>query len=130
MNTEFIIVTNNPYFLEYSINNAQVRFKEISSVEILNLSRDLIYKGYTLVTHPFVGGIKPNQTPYKTLVLYEGEGPVDFDSARTIGESILIMEKFLKRKAIPSLTESIKRDLAFIDYTLIKEALDPDICLV
>ena len=55
---------------------------------------------------------------------------VDIDSARTIGQSILITEKFLKIKAIPSLSESIKKDLAFIDYTLIKEALDPDICLV
>ena len=95
MDTEFIIITNNPYFLENSLNNAQIRFKEISTLEILNLSRDLIYKGYTLVTHPFVGGIKPNQTPYKTVVLLEGEG-VDIDSARTIGQNILITEKFLK----------------------------------
>ena len=85
----------------------------------MNLSRDLIYKGYTLVTHPFVGGIKPNQTPYKTVVLLEGEG-VDIDSARTIGQSILITEKFLKIKAIPSLSES-RRILHLLIIRLLKK---------
>lgn len=120
---EYTVITNNPYFLKEPVKG-EIRYMNFPPMKILTEARDLIHKGYILITHPLVGGIKPNQTPYRTVILSAGPGPVDIDSVRVIGDSILIMEKFLKVKPIPPMADDIKKDLAFLDYTLIKEALE------
>lgn len=91
-------------------------------MEVLIQSRDLIHKGYILLTHPLSGSVKPNESPYKSILIEEGTGTLDIDSLRIIENSIATAEKFVKIRKIPTWPKSILEDFSEIDYSLIKNA--------
>lgn len=120
-----IILTNNPKVVK-EINSVRIKtlyYKDYSFMDILYNARDLIHKGHKLLTHPIVSGIKPNETPYKTIVLSDKEDTIDLESLELIENSINLSKNFLD-KARRHLTPSIREDFELIDYKLIKEAIE------
>ena len=65
----FMIVTNNPLVAECVPADYAVNFENITYREILVKVRDLVYAGHRLYTHPLSGSVKPNETPYKSVVV-------------------------------------------------------------
>ena len=63
------IITNNPLVVRCLSDYYEIEYHEISFREILVKVRDLVYEGYELRTHPIAGSVKPNETPYKSIVL-------------------------------------------------------------
>lgn len=123
-----ILVTNNKSFLErkdYLKSNGfrLVLFEEKDYIEILEYSRNLIHKGYELLTHPLYGSIKPNETIYRSIVLKENT-VVDFNSVTLIEDAISTAIKFAKNKQRPIWTEKIKDDFRVIDMDLISKTVD------
>jgi hypothetical protein len=86
-------------------------------------ARDLIHKGYRLLTHPLSGSIKPNQTPYKSIALEKRAEEVDFTSLQLIEDSISRTRSLLKDRATPDWPESCLEDFMLIDLDLISNAL-------
>ena len=70
----YTCITNNND-LAKCVSNAQ--FVDGPALSVLVMARDLIHKGWKLAANPFYGNLKPNQQPYRTLVLSsEGENQV------------------------------------------------------
>ena len=63
------IVTNNPLVKRCMEDWYAVTYRDVGHREVLIWARDLIYAGYRLYTHPVSGSVKPNETPYKSLVV-------------------------------------------------------------
>ena len=63
-----LIVTNNPKVLE-NVNDIEVNMLEDTYVGTLKKCRDLIHKGYELLSQPLYGSVKPNETPYRTVIM-------------------------------------------------------------
>lgn len=64
-----ILITNNDRVYE--------KYKETLNVILLNTYeevlmkvRDMVYDRHTLLTHPQASSLKPNQTPYRSVVIY------------------------------------------------------------
>ncbi len=70
-----LIISNNKLVNENLSTHAEVLFSEMTLLETMEKARDLIHKGYILLTHPLSGSIKPNDTPYKSIALEKGWGP-------------------------------------------------------
>lgn len=93
-------------------------------MDVLTSVRDLIHKGHILLTHPLMGSIKPNETPYKTVVVsVRTQEEIDFNSLMLIENSIETSRKFLINKPIRKWSESVLEDFRVIDFDLIKNAL-------
>ena len=115
-----ILVTNNPL--------AEAKYKDVLLVEnagpslseVLIRVRDLVHGGHTVLTHPLTGGIKPNDTPYKSVLVSGARGKLDEQSLRIIEESVLIAQRS-QSKPIP---EHHLPDLQAIDLSLIRSAID------
>lgn len=94
---------------------------------MLVAARDLIHKGYVLLTHPLYGNFLPNQQPYRTLILSipESEGSaVEPTSLYLIEEALSLYRGYEGRWAMPGLkSESVERDYAVIDADLMRESL-------
>ena len=91
------MVTNNVRCLEKWEGKLKVDYKEEwSYLDVLLAARDYIHRGYFLLTHPLAGSVKPNQTPFRSIVLSEEslEGAEDFRDLRLIEESIEAYRKF------------------------------------
>lgn len=64
-----ILVTNNHKAAEKYKDIFDVRIEE-SYESVLIRVRDMVYSGYSLLTHPQASSLKPNQTPVRSVLLY------------------------------------------------------------
>ena len=118
------VITNNKKLVEKMKNDHKILFVDGSSMEVLTKSRDLIHKGHKLLTHPLMGSIKPNQTPFKSVAIsIENDDEVDMFSLDIIEQSILSTKKFLDMKPLRQWDEMVIEDFSLIDYDLIKNAI-------
>jgi len=98
--------------------------KTASLMDVLINVRDHIHRGHKLLTHPLMGSIKPNQTPYKSVAISKKNYEVvDLTSLQIIEESILKAGDLLKYKPLPNWPKQALEDFGLIDFDLIKNAL-------
>lgn len=71
---KFVIVTNNPKVRDELGQEFDVDYADITYREILCKVRDMIYEGHKLLTHPLSGSVKPNETPYKSILVAKKTG--------------------------------------------------------
>ena len=119
MNTR--IITNNKMVSDKFKDEYTVELYEISYRDILIKVRDYIHEGYKLLSHPLSGSVKPNETPFKSILVSKEKGSLDFESLRIIEKSIEACDKFGPNRF--HLTESIIEDFMIIDLSLISGAL-------
>ena len=119
-----LIVTNNPMVRERYSQQYDLKYEETSFVGVLKQVRDLVHRGYRLLTHPLSGSIKPNETPYKSVLLEESTGKIDEFSVRVIEEAVLTCDKFSQKKY--PYKKDVTRDFQFVDLTLIESGLESD----
>jgi len=126
-----ILVTNNPLVEAQYSSRFNVVFLSTSLTGVLTHVRDYVHKGHKLLTHPLSGSVKPNETPYKSILLSAAAGTTgtagtagaraetDFQSVSIIEECITAANKF-PQKQIP---EEYLHDLQVVDLALIQSAL-------
>lgn len=120
-----IIVTNNAYVYDKYNDSREMIYKEdFSYLEILEFIRDKIHDGHELLTHPLSGSIKPNETPYKTIMISKNKGELDEDGLRILEDSILTVKKFMSDKPTPDWVERVLDDFRVIDLSLIENMID------
>jgi len=120
-NMKFVIVTNNPRVRDELGKEFEVDFADITYREVLCKVRDMIYEGHKLLTHPLSGSVKPNETPYKSILVGKKIGKMDLQDASIIENSIITADKFSVK--FPEMPDSVREDFQLIDTTLIKSAL-------
>lgn len=91
--------------------------------DVLIEVRNLVHQGYELITHPLMGSVKPNETPYRSIILRQGT-TTDLQSVEIIENSIQTYEKFEKMKSSPKWSQSILEDFQFVDLRLFESSLD------
>ena len=123
---EYRIITNNPLTAACVPDRYQVDlYPEESYRDILVRVRDMVYGGHKLYTHPLAGSVKPNETPYKSIVVSrEPKAKMDLDEALLIASAVETFDKFTPRRRV--LTEEMHKDFQLIDYTLLCGALGLD----
>lgn len=100
-----------------------ISFIDGQYIDVLKSARDLVHKGSKLVTHPLMGSIKPNETPYRSIVLEQGT-VLDIESLTIIESSIAATEKFQRDNKVPCWNESVLEDFRFVDMRLFESALE------
>ena len=118
------IITNNPLVVRCMGDYYQIDYHEISFREILVKVRDMVYEGYELRTHPIAGSVKPNETPYKSIVVTKEKKGFNMEHANMCANAIMTFDKFTPIGW--TLPERILQDFQLIDYTLLAGALDFD----
>lgn len=124
---DFIIVTNNPRVWEtYGMKYCLI-YKECSFDEVLFTVRDKIHKGHRLLSHPLSGSVKPNETPYKSIMISADRGSLDDDSVVMIEDAITVatskkFDRFRERQK--TFNQRIKDDFQMVDFFLIKGAVE------
>ena len=91
----YICITNNPA-LKGIVKSFE--FMDALSLDVLKKGRDLVQSGWELLASPFYGNFKPNQQPYRTLVLRKNNGGngglPDAQSLSLIEDSVRFYENF------------------------------------
>jgi hypothetical protein len=116
----FLILTNNP---DVKREFPQANFIDGKSTDVIIRARDLIHLGHPLLAHPLAGSVKPNQNPFKTIILDTKAGELDLQSLRLIENTIATYEKFLRDRPLPLWDERRLADFRLVDLLLAKNTL-------
>ncbi|MDO5707554.1 MAG: GrdX family protein [Andreesenia angusta] len=117
------IITNNSKVRDMFSENYNLEYLDTDYIGVLKKIRDMVHLGFKLYTHPLSGSIKPNETPYKSVIVSDTCKGLDFESLEIIESSIRVAEKFLKDRATPNWLDKAKEDFKEIDYSIIDDAL-------
>lgn len=117
------IITNNPDVYDELSQDMDIMFVDGQYIDVLITVRDKVHNNYKVLTHPLMGSIKPNQTPYRSLII-ESSDSLDFQSLDIIENSIETCKKFLKDKSCPIWNEKVLEDFRFVDKRLFQSALE------
>ncbi len=118
---DYMVITNNPLVLDKLKETHHIIYRDISYEEILREVRDRIHEGHRLLSHPLSGSVKPNETPYKSIMISEGKGEVDEGSVKLIENAIQACRKFIFKSDLYE--ESVYDDFQLIDWTLLESGL-------
>ena len=121
MKNDFIIITINPLVQDRLGQEYEVDFEEISYEEVLKKVRDFVYNKHELLTHPLSGSVKPNETPYKSIMVAKNPDRYNVESMEIIDRAIAVVPKFEFKS--DKYAEDVYDDFQYIDYALISSAL-------
>lgn len=120
-----IIVSNNESVYNTYKDVIQIEYLEdYKFLDVLKHCRDRIHKGAKLLTHPLTGSVKPNETPFKSIMISDDTGPLDVESLTMIESAIEVTIKFLNNSEIKEWPERILDDFRLIDFRLIRSAIE------
>lgn len=119
-----LIVTNNPLIKEKFESLYEVEYYDKDYIGILEIIRDKIHLGHKLLSHPLAGSIKPNETPYRTIIISKNKQQLDMDSLSIIESSINTARKFMKNRPVPQWNEVAHFDFQTVDLSLIENVLN------
>lgn len=117
--SNYCIVTNNPLVLEkYPL---VALFEEKNVEGIFTSVRDSIHRGAILISHPLAGSVKPNESPYKSVVISSEKGHIDMKSLQIIEDAIGALKKL--KVSNREFSERVLEDFQVIDLDLINSAI-------
>lgn len=118
-----ILVTNNDRVYDKYKDKLSCVYTE-SYEDTLIKVRDYVYNRHKLLTHPQALSLKPNQTPYRSVVVY----PAYEDNT----QDILLIEKCIEvfnswqsiAKTPSDYKENVREDFKTIDLSVIDNIMD------
>lgn len=118
-----ILVTNNDRAAEKFRSSMKEIYLLDHYEEVLMKARDLIHTNHKLLTHPQASSLKPNQTPYRSILLYDEGGRDNISDILLIEEAIGAYEKWTAIKKVPKYDETIEFDYKTIDLSMIENVI-------
>ncbi|HMM20075.1 MAG TPA: GrdX family protein [Selenomonadales bacterium] len=124
-----LIVTNNPLVEAYISAHGLDKYYQIAWIEgytedVLRHVRNLCHSHHRLITHPLTGSVKPNHTPFKTVVLEQGDAKVvDLESVQLAEAGLGKALDLLKSRPRPEAAFRFSDDFAVIDLDFFKSYL-------
>ncbi len=92
--------------------------------EVMIKTRDMVYGGHKLLTHPQASSLKPNQTLYRSIIIYPKE-------TEDNTEDIMLIEKCVESfrhwqeiaKSPESYADNVANDFKTIDLSIIENVI-------
>lgn len=126
---KYFILTNNSLAAEEFSATHDVRYIDGKLIDVLIAARDLINEGAVLLSHPLYGSVKPNETPFRSILLQQGKPQTaghpavpDTDSVRLIGNAVSAFEKFIDKKEVTD--PRLREDFQVVDLSLLRSAVE------
>ncbi|PLX30670.1 MAG: GrdX protein [Clostridiales bacterium] len=124
MRVEMTIITNNPLVNQARYKNVAKVFVETGNIQgVLLRTRDFIHKGHKLLSHPLSGSLKPNENPYKSIIISSNADGLEFDHLIMIEKGIETTEKFFRGKELPKYKPATDHDFMVIDKSIVESGL-------
>ena len=119
---KIVLVTNNPMVQDKYRGKIDLCCVEGGYRDVLLRTRDECHSGHRLLSHPLSGSIKPNETPYKSIMISSEADRADRQSIELMEKAIFTAEKFgaIRR----NWREQERRDFQLVDLTLIDSAIE------
>ena len=118
-----IIITNNDRVYEKYKKEMQVILLD-SYEDVLIKTRDMVYNRHILLTHPQASSLKPNQTPYRSVVVYPKGEEDNMKYIMLIEKCIETYRQWQEIAPTPkNYAEKVANDFKTIDLSVIENII-------
>lgn len=118
-----IIITNNDRVYEKYKKEMQVILLD-SYEDVLIKTRDMVYNRHILLTHPQASSLKPNQTPYRSVVVYPKGEEDNMKDIMLIEKCIETYRQWQEIAPTPkNYAEKVVNDFKTIDLSVIENII-------
>ena len=117
----YVCISNNPSLKGHI---SSLDYLDGSGLEVLRAGRDLIHLGWNLLADPLYGNFKPNQQPYRSLILQKnepGKTTLDVESLNMIENAIRVYEGASRVTRPGELCDKTDSDFRYLDFVLMEE---------
>ena len=116
-------ITNNPLVIEKGLKNTEAVTGDTLSV--LLAVKNYILNGHKLISHPLTSSIRPDISPYKSILLTNSAASeVDSESLILINNAVEYTKNLLKTHTIPvKWDKKSLEDFQFIDMDIINNLI-------
>ena len=124
--THYRCLTNNP-LLQLSRGMDRVEFHPVSIPELFAIVQTELDQGYALLTHPLTGSIRPDITPYKSILISDRPGQPDAEGQTVLEKAIRYTDMLFqmsKQPACAGWDRKAREDFQYVDRSLIQTALE------
>lgn len=119
---KYILVTNNrKVYNFYKETDEVIYLKEGRFMDVLDLVRDKIHKGHTLLTDPIMSNIADSKNPYKSIAISSSAHGIDGKSMKFIEGAHTVAEKLEENGGGEEVTEEKLKEYRYVDLNLIRE---------
>ena len=119
--SERAIITNNPAVIAaFPMESCHIKG---SVREVFTAVRNAVHKGAQIISHPLNSSIKPNESPYKSVVITVATGKLDIKSLNIIEDAISLLNRLPDKNC--AYDESVLDDFRIIDLDLIRHIFEP-----
>ncbi len=118
-------ITNNPMLLNRGFS--ELEYHDIDVLGLFQIVMREVASGYQLLSHPLTGSIRPDITPYKTVLLSDKPGQIDPISVQLIGKAISYAENLYQLRDVPIYqlwSAKERKDFQLVDLSIIEQALE------
>ena len=96
--------------------------------EVMIKTRDMVYTGHKILTQPQASSLKPNQTLYRSIIIYHKEGEDNTEDIMLIEKCVETFRQWQDIARSPeSYPENVTNDFKNIDLSVIENVI-PRIC--
>lgn len=114
-----VLVTNNDRVYEKYKDIIQVILLDTYE-EVLLKVRDMVYDRHLLLTHPQASSLKPNQTPYRSVVVYPKGQEDNMKDILLIEKCVEVFREWQEIAPSPeSYQEKVSNDFKTIDLSVV-----------
>jgi len=117
--SNFRILTNNPSVAGAYSAIAQPIDGGVS--QVFNAVRDAVHLGAELISHPLSGSLKPNESPFKSVLLSTARGSVHRASLTVIEDAASVFERLPIKARLYS--TQVMADFECVDLDLTRQAI-------
>mgnify|MGYP003103141484 CR=1 FL=1 len=117
------LVTNNDRVYEKYREDMEVLLLD-SYRDVLLKVRDLVYDRHILLTHPQASSLKPNQTPYRSVIVYPGSGEDAMKAILLIEKCLEVYRRWQEIAPSPaSYPKKVEDDFKTIDLSIVQNVM-------
>lgn len=122
-----VLITNNDRVYEKYKDQLQVILLRTYE-EVLIKARDMVYDRHQLLTHPQASSLKPNQTPFRSVVVYPKGEEDNMKDIMLIEKCIETFRQWQEIAKTPEdYEEKVAEDFKTIDLSVVDNII-PRIC--
>lgn len=123
---KFTLITNNIDLYEKVKNkkDLDIIFNEKYTYgDVLDIVKKKLQNGFELSTHPLCGSIKPNETPYRSILITKTK-ELDVNGIIVIDEAIETYKKFQNNMKTPLWIDRVLRDFRYVDSNILVQTIE------
>lgn len=118
-----ILVTNNDRVYKKYKNEMQVILVD-SYEQVLIKVRDMVYDKHVLLTHPQASSLKPNQTPYRSVMVYPKGNEDNMKDIMLIEKCLEVYQQWQEIAPSPAkYSDKVAYDFKTIDLSIVDNVM-------